>query len=402
MDFPSTQFVPSRIMGTYQPIHQIGMWGENFKSIGNPSISASVIVEVDNKLENESETASHEMPAPSCKHDQEASKPFDKIQRRLAQNREAARKSRLRKKAYVQQLESSRLKLMQLEKELEQAREQQGLYIGGGLEAGHLGFSGAVSPGDDHIELEKLKKGLAEQFEIKDLGALKYFFGMEFSRSKEGIAVFEMEYKHWMQVQNRQLGELRTALNAQISDIELRIVVENGMSHYFELFRMKSTVAKADVFYVMSGTWKTSAERFFSWIGGFRPSELLKVLLAQLDPLTDQQIFEVCNLKQSCQQAEDALSQGMEKLQETVSATLAAGQLGQGTYFPQVAMAMEKLEALVCFVNQADHLRQETLQQMSHILTTRQAARGLLALGEYIQRLQDLSTLWATHPREPA
>lgn len=51
---------------------------------------------------------------------------------------------------------------------------------------------------------------------------------------------------------------------------------------------------------------------------------------------------------------------------------------------------------------QADHLRQETLQQMSHILTTRQAARGLLALGEYIQRLQDLSTLWATHPREPA
>ncbi|KAB2052026.1 hypothetical protein ES319_A12G091500v1 [Gossypium barbadense] len=402
MDFPSTQFVPSRIMGTYQPIHQIGMWGENFKSIGNPSISASVIVEVDNKLENESETASHEMPAPSCKHDQEASKPFDKIQRRLAQNREAARKSRLRKKAYVQQLESSRLKLMQLEKELEQAREQQGLYIGGGLEAGHLGFSGAVSPGDDHIELEKLKKGLAEQFEIKDLGALKYFFGMEFSRSKEGIAVFEMEYKHWMQVQNRQLGELRTALNAQISDIELRIVVENGMSHYFELFRMKSTVAKADVFYVMSGTWKTSAERFFSWIGGFRPSELLKVLVAQLDPLTDQQIFEVCNLKQSCQQAEDALSQGMEKLQETVSATLAAGQLGQGTYFPLVAMAMEKLEALVCFVNQADHLRQETLQQMSHILTTRQEARGLLALGEYIQRLQDLSTLWATHPREPA
>ncbi|MFQ6665750.1 hypothetical protein Gotur_032371 [Gossypium turneri] len=146
MDFPSTQFVPSRMMGTYEPIHQIGMWGENFKSIGNPSISASVIVEVDNKLENESETASHEMPAPSYKHDQEASKPFDKIQRRLAQNREAARKSRLRKKAYVQQLEGSRLKLIQLEKELEQAREQ-GLYIGGGLEAGHLGFSGAVNPG---------------------------------------------------------------------------------------------------------------------------------------------------------------------------------------------------------------------------------------------------------------
>ncbi|GMI67644.1 TGACG sequence-specific binding protein 1 [Hibiscus trionum] len=363
MDFPSTQFVPSRAMGTYEPIHQIGMWGENFKSISNPNISASVIVDVANKLENESETTSHEMLVPSSKHDQEASKPFDKIQRRLAQNREAARKSRLRKKAYVQQLENSRLKLIQLEQELERSRQQQGLYVGGGLEAGHLGISGAVN---------------------------------------SGIAAFEMGYERWMEEQNKQICELRSALNAQISEIELRILVESGMSHYFELFRMKSSVAKADVFYVMSGKWKTSAERFFAWIGGFRPSELLKVLVPQIDPLTDQQILDVCNLKQSCQQAEDALSQGMEKLRETVSATLASGQMGQGTYVPQVAMAMEKLEALVCFVNQADHLRQETLQQMSYILTTRQAARGLLALGEYIHRLQALSNLWANHPREPA
>ncbi|XP_050885688.1 transcription factor TGAL1 [Lathyrus oleraceus] len=41
---------------------------------------------------------------------------------RLTQNREAARKNRLRKKAYVQQLESSRLKLTQLEQEIQRAR----------------------------------------------------------------------------------------------------------------------------------------------------------------------------------------------------------------------------------------------------------------------------------------
>lgn len=81
-----------------------------------------------------------------------------------------------------------------------------------------------------------------------------------------------------MEEQNRQICELRTALSSHISDIELRILVDNGMTHYFELFRMKSTAAKADVFYVMSGMWKTSSERFFSWIGGFRPSELLKVI----------------------------------------------------------------------------------------------------------------------------
>ncbi|OQU87894.1 hypothetical protein SORBI_3003G363600 [Sorghum bicolor] len=47
-----------------------------------------------------------------------------KTERRLAQNREAARKSRLRKKAYVQQLETSRIRLQQVEHELQRARSQ--------------------------------------------------------------------------------------------------------------------------------------------------------------------------------------------------------------------------------------------------------------------------------------
>lgn len=53
-------------------------------------------------------------------------------------------------------------------------------------------------------------------------------------------------------------------------------------------------------------------------------------------------------------------------------------------------------------MEQADHLRQQTLQQMYKILTARQAARGLLALGDYCQRLRALSSLWAARPREPA
>lgn len=77
----------------------------------------------------------------------------------------------------------------------------------------------------------------------------------------------------------------------------------------------------------------------------------MQVLLPHLD-LLEQQHAEVCNLKQSCQQTEDALSQGMEKLQQTLSDALVAGQLGEGSYFPQIANAMERLDALVSFVNQ--------------------------------------------------
>ncbi|KAJ4965495.1 hypothetical protein NE237_017344 [Protea cynaroides] len=362
MSSPSTQFAASRRMGIYEPVHHISMWGETFKGSTSPNTGVSTIVELETRVDNKSEETSHGALEPSKKYDQEANKPPDKVLRRLAQNREAARKSRLRKKAYVQQLESSRLKLTQLEQDLERARHQ-GVYIGGAYDSSHLGLSETVN---------------------------------------SGVATFEMEYGHWIEEQIRQTRELRNALQAHVTDIELRILVEGGMKHYYDLFRMKDTVAKADVFYLMSGMWKTSAERFFLWIGGFRPSELLKVLVHQLEPLSEQQHFEVCNLQQSSQQAEDALSQGMDKLQRTLAETLATDPLGAGSYTSQMTAAMGRLEALVTFVNQADHLREQTMQQMVHILTIRQAARGLLALGDYFQRLRALSSLWAARPREPA
>ncbi|PIN03023.1 hypothetical protein CDL12_24461 [Handroanthus impetiginosus] len=359
MNSTSTQFVPSRRMGIYEPIHQMAMWGD-FKGDNCLDTSPPLILDVDAKIDNQSEDTSHGTLGPSNRYDQEASKMADKVSRRLAQNREAARKSRLRKKAYVQQLENSKLRLIQLEQELERAR-QQGFYVGGGLDTSQLGYSGTINP---------------------------------------GIATFEMEYSHWVEEQNRQTDNLRNALHSDIGDPELRKHVDGAMRHYFKLFTMKATAARADVFYLMSGMWKTSAERFFFWIGGLRPSELLKILLPQLEPLSSNQRFEVCTLRQSCQQAEDALSQGMEKLHQIVAETLASGQLVEGNCLAQVRTAMEKLEALVRFVDQADHLRQETLQQISRILTTRQAARGLLALGEYLKRLRTLSTLWSSRSAE--
>lgn len=93
-----------------------------------------------------------------------------------------------------------------------------------------------------------------------------------------GIAAFEMEYGNWIEEQNRQISELRNALQSIIGDMELCMLVVSGMEHYFDLFNMKAAAARADVFYLVSGLWKTPAERFFFWIGGFRPSQLLKVI----------------------------------------------------------------------------------------------------------------------------
>ena len=51
-----------------------------------------------------------------------------------------------------------------------------------------------IMTGDDKREIKELKRKLAHEVEIKDLGPLKYFLGMEFARSKEGIFVNQWKY----------------------------------------------------------------------------------------------------------------------------------------------------------------------------------------------------------------
>ncbi|KAK2977889.1 hypothetical protein RJ640_022680 [Escallonia rubra] len=51
-----------------------------------------------------------------------------------------------------------------------------------------------IITGDDRGELDTLKLYLAGEFELKDLGALRYFLGMEVARSKSGITVSQRKY----------------------------------------------------------------------------------------------------------------------------------------------------------------------------------------------------------------
>ncbi|RVW70809.1 Retrovirus-related Pol polyprotein from transposon TNT 1-94 [Vitis vinifera] len=51
-----------------------------------------------------------------------------------------------------------------------------------------------ILTGDHEEKIDLLKKLLTKEFEIKDLGNLKYFLGMEIARSKKGIAVSQCKY----------------------------------------------------------------------------------------------------------------------------------------------------------------------------------------------------------------
>ncbi|KAJ4710553.1 Transcription factor like [Melia azedarach] len=338
-------------------------WGESGMADNSQQTDTSTDVDTDDK--NQIHGVKRRASAALDSMDQSKPKTGDqKALRRLAQNREAARKSRLRKKAYVQQLENSRLRLAQLEQELQRAR-QQGIFIATGVSGDH-GHS------------------------IAGNGAL----------------AFDMDYARWLDEHQRLINDLRSAVSSNMGDNELRHLVDGVMGHYDEVFQLKSIGTKADVFHMLSGMWKTPAERCFMWLGGFRSSEILKILGNHLEPLTDQQLMGICNLQQSSQQAEDALSQGMEALQQSLVDTLSSSSLGPAgsgnvaDYMGQMAIAMGKLATLENFLHQADLLRQQTLQQMHRILTTRQAARALLVINDYTSRLRALSSLWLARPRD--
>ncbi|KAL1121360.1 hypothetical protein V6Z11_D01G227400 [Gossypium hirsutum] len=307
-------------------------------------------------------------PTTSSSEQEGPKTPDPKTLRRLAQNREAARKSRLRKKAYVQQLESSRIRLTQLEQELQRARAQ-GMFFGGGnMLEGEQG----LPVGINNISSE--------------------------------AAVFDMEYGRWVEEHHRLMCELRAAVQEHLPENELRMYVDNCLAHFDEVMNLKGMAAKTDVFHLVSGMWKTPAERCFMWIAGFRPSHLIKVILNQIEPLTEQQIMGICALQQSTQEAEEALSQGLEALNQSLSDIIISDSLScppnMSNYMGQMAIAINKLSTLEGFVRQADNLRHQAIHRLHQILTIRQAAKCLLAIAEYFHRLRALSSLWLARPRQ--
>uniref|UniRef100_A0A0A9B9D4 DOG1 domain-containing protein n=1 Tax=Arundo donax TaxID=35708 RepID=A0A0A9B9D4_ARUDO len=90
----------------------------------------------------------------------------------------------------------------------------------------------------------------------------------------------------------------------------------------------------------------------------------------------------------------------MEATQQTISDIAASPDVAPATFMGHMSLAMNKVASMEGLVRQADGLRQQTLRKLHEILTTRQAARCLVAIADYFHRLRALSTLWVARPRQ--
>ena len=89
-----------------------------------------------------------------------------------------------------------------------------------------------ILTGDDVEEMGRLKRNLAREFEIKDLGDLRYFLGMEVAQSKNGIVVSQRKYILDLLAETGMSGckpsDTPIEIGAKLGDVKDGVPVETG------------------------------------------------------------------------------------------------------------------------------------------------------------------------------
>ncbi|KAF8659014.1 hypothetical protein HU200_058858 [Digitaria exilis] len=351
--------------------------------------------------------------------------PDPKTLRRLAQNREAARKSRLRKKVITITMSCNNVL----------ATRSTLFLIHFLFVACETGLHSAARDGQDQAGASRA--GDADCKNSSGRIAKNWIIGALWSTAgtlSPDAALFNLEYERWLGDHSKVVARLRAAAEEHRPDGELRAYSDEAASHYGALMGHKARLAAADPLHLLSGLWKGAAERCFLWIGGFRPSDLIKVAVRHVEPLAEQQAAGARDVEQAARRAEEALDAEMEALLRSLSDVVssdaggrqpppglfggqlyagdaAAAYMGMGHV--HMALAIDKLATLGTFLRQvrsmttllssseADELRMQALHALRQILTARQAAGCFVAVDDYFCRLRALSTLWNTTRAAP-
>ncbi|KAL8155745.1 hypothetical protein AgCh_000956 [Apium graveolens] len=249
-----------------------------------------------------------------------------------------------------------------------------------------------VSKAPYQMALVEMKKLATQLHELLEKGVIRpsvsqWGAPMLFVKKKDvNAVVFDMEYVRWLEEQQRLMFEQRAAIQEHLGDNELQIYVENFLSYFNEIMNLKCIIAKTDVFHLISGTWKTLAERCFMWIAGFRPYDIIKMM-------------GIYGLTQSTMEADEALSQGLDALNQSISDVMDSNLLtcpaNMSNYRGQIGLTMGKLSTLEGFVRQSNN---------NNIIGTSFGARRSFALTRSNQKMiveeLDLGTAGPTQVKE--
>lgn len=218
---------------------------------------------------------------------------------------------------------------------------------------------------------------------------------------------FQSCYHHWLAQQRLDLDELLQALTHYPTNLDYLKLITNKIINHFENYNnARAQLAKHDSPSFLAPTWGSTFENSFLWIGGCRPSLIVRLVYAlcgshvnahfeeflegirhgNLGEISSSQLKSIDDLQAKTVKEEDKLSSRVASLQEMIAdeplVLLAntcreVGETG-GDEVVDKAMDSHALDMYNVLI-EADKLRMNTLKGMLDILTPLQAIEFLVA-----------------------
>ncbi|XP_024960731.1 protein DOG1-like 3 [Cynara cardunculus var. scolymus] len=218
---------------------------------------------------------------------------------------------------------------------------------------------------------------------------------------------FQCCYHNWVAQQRLDLDELLQTLTHYWTDPDYLKLITNKIINHFENYsHARAELAKHDSPSFLAPTWGSTFENSFLWIGGCRPSLIIRIVYAlcgsqlnahfeeflegirhgNLGEISSSQLKSIDDLQAKTMKDEDKLSSRMASLQEMIAdaplVLLAndhreAGETGRDEVVDK-AMDRHALDIYNVLI-EADKLRLSTLKGMIDILTPLQSVEFLVA-----------------------
>lgn len=205
---------------------------------------------------------------------------------------------------------------------------------------------------------------------------------------------FQTFFSGWLSRQQNFFDQLLSAIAPENihTNEQHHNLIDQVLSHSRQYYEEKSLAAREDVFLFISPPWFTSYERFFLWLGGFRPSLLFNLLNSSVKDLTEEQEQEMEQLKGKTRREERELSDIMARLQERIAApplfNLARSFVVDGEV-SEAEDALRELQAgMLLVLEAADGLHGTAMRKIMQILSPIQTVKLLTAAAQFHLRVR--------------
>ncbi|KAL8042405.1 hypothetical protein ABFX02_09G048300 [Erythranthe guttata] len=209
---------------------------------------------------------------------------------------------------------------------------------------------------------------------------------------------FHMFFDSWMVEQNHHLQELVSAASASAS--EASVLIPLVVQHYEHYYKTKSMWAKKDILSMFRPSWRSSLEKAYMWVGGWRPTMAFHLLYSKCGlhnkdtgELSHGQMERVDKLHKTTLWKEKMITEKLAKLQETMADSSMVELTDHSRHVHHQGLVdgalAPKEKGLIGILQMADDLRLNTLKDLILILTPIQGVYFLIAAAELHLRMHD-------------